>query len=117
MRPLLKKHGVPIANIFFDPLVLPISADGTQGKITLETLKAIKSTFPEAKTVMGLSNVSFGLPSRKMINAAFMNMAIYAGLDAAIINPTEKIMIDAILTGEAIVGKDRHFRKYSRAFR
>ena len=112
-----QKHNVPMGNIFFDPLVLPISADGTQGKITLETLMAIKSTFPESKTVMGLSNVSYGLPSRLAINAAFMNMAIYAGLDAAIINPMEKVMAEAILTGEAIMGKDRHFRKYSRAFR
>ena len=112
-----QKHNVPMTNIFFDPLVLPISADGTQGKTTLETLAAIKSEFPESKTVMGLSNISYGLPSRLTINGAFMNMAIYAGLDAAIVNPMEKIMTDAILTGEAIVGKDRHFRKYSRVFR
>jgi len=112
-----KKYNVPMENIYFDPLVLPISTDGRQAMVTLKTLSAIKSIFPKAKTIMGLSNISYGLPGRKNINAAFLHMALYEGLDAVIINPLEKTIINGVLTGEALIGKDRHFRRYSRAFR
>lgn len=112
-----RDYKVPIENVFFDPLVLPVSTDGKQGKVTLETLRSIKETFPGAKTTMGLSNVSFGLPGRVLLNAGFLQMAIYAGLDAAIMDPLNAEMMQAARTGEALMGKDRHFRKYSRAFR
>lgn len=110
-------HGVPEAHLFFDPLVLPIAADATQAKVTLDTLAAVKDRFPAAKTVMGLSNVSYGLPVRPQLNAAFLAMALYAGLDAAIMDPMDPTMRAAALTGTALMGRDRHFRKYSRAFR
>ena len=111
------KFGLPMEKIFFDPLVLPVSTDNSQGKITLETLSAIGEQLPETHTVMGLSNVSYGLPGRKTLNSAFLQMAIYVGLDAVIINPLEKTMMDAILAGEALIGKDRHFRRYTRFFK
>lgn len=111
------QHGVPNTSIYFDPLVLPVSTDGKHGIITLKTIKAIKETFPDANTIVGLSNISYGLPGRAAINAAFLHMAIYAGLDAMIVNPQEKSIIDAVLVGEALIGRDRHFRRYSRMFR
>jgi 5-methyltetrahydrofolate--homocysteine methyltransferase len=112
-----KEYKVPIESIFFDPLVLPVSTDARQGKVTLDTLAAIKETFPGARTTMGLSNVSFGLPGRALLNTAFLQMAIFAGLDAVIMDPMNEDMMQAARTGEALMGKDRHFRKYSRAFR
>lgn len=112
-----RDYDVPIESVFFDPLVLPVSTDARQGKVTLDTLAAIKETFPGAKTTMGLSNVSFGLPGRAVLNAAFLQMAIYAGLDGAIMDPLKEDMMQAARAGEALMGKDRHFRKYSRAFR
>jgi 5-methyltetrahydrofolate corrinoid/iron sulfur protein methyltransferase len=112
-----RDYQVPISSVFFDPLVLPVSTDGSQGKVTLDTVAAIKANFPEAKTVMGLSNVSFGLPGRATLNAAFLQMAVYAGLDAAIMDPLKQDMMQAALAAEALMGRDRHFRKYSRAFR
>jgi 5-methyltetrahydrofolate--homocysteine methyltransferase len=108
---------VPIETVFFDPLVLPVSTDARQGKVTLDTLVAVKQTFPGARTTLGLSNVSFGLPGRAPVNAAFLQMAIYAGLDAVIMDPLNEGMMQAARTGDALMGKDRHFRKYSRAFR
>jgi len=111
------KCDVPMENVFFDPLVLPVSAGPMQGLLTLNTLASIKREFSEAKTVIGLSNVSFGLPARVILNAAFLQMAIYAGLDAAIMDPLNESLMQAVRTGEALVGKDRHFRKYSRKFR
>jgi 5-methyltetrahydrofolate corrinoid/iron sulfur protein methyltransferase len=111
------RHGVPLDDLFFDPLVLPIATDGTQARVTLDTLAAVKAQLPRARTVMGLSNVSYGLPARARMNAAFLGMALYAGLDAAIMDPMDSVMTAAALTGEALMGRDRHFRKYTRAFR
>lgn len=111
------KYKVPLEHLYFDPLVLPIATDGKQAMVTLNTLAAIKEQLPEAKTVMGLSNVSYGLPGRTDLNAAFLHMALYTGLDAVIMDPLNPIMSRAVLTGEAVVGRDRHFRKYTRALR
>lgn len=110
-------YQVPLAQIYFDPLVLPVSTDAGQGKVTLDTLAAIKQTFSAAQTVMGLSNISFGLPDRHGLNAAFLQMAIYAGLDAAIMDPANAVMMAAVRAGQALMGKDRYFRRYTRALR
>ncbi len=109
--------GVDTAKIFFDPLVLPVATDVKQGKVTLETISAIKQAIPQAKTVMAVSNVSFGLPRRKTFNAAFLHMAIMAGLDAAILNVFDRELLGAAKTAEAILGRDRHCRRYSRFWR
>jgi len=111
------KYQFPMENIFYDPLVMPVSTDAKQGNITLKTLSAIKKSFPESKTVLGLSNISYGLPFRMNVNITFVNMAIYAGLDAAILDPLNEKLKLAIITSEALVGKDRHFRRYIRVTR
>jgi len=111
------KEDIDQDKLFFDPLVLPISTDIKQGKVTLETIAAIKKKIPAAKTVMALSNISFGLPKRKIFNTAFLHMAIMAGLDGAIMNVLNKELVGAAKTAEAIMGKDRHCRKYARFWR
>jgi cobalamin-dependent methionine synthase I len=110
-----EKHGVPVANLFLDPLVVPVSTDGGQGVCTLETLREIKRRFPSARTTMGLSNISFGLPLRPRVNQAFMHMAVAAGLDSALMNPMDTQMIAAIRTAEVLMNRDRHCRRYIRA--
>jgi 5-methyltetrahydrofolate--homocysteine methyltransferase len=112
-----EKYGVSIQNLYIDPLVMPVSTDINSGMVTLKTLSAIKEKFPGAKTVTGLSNVSYGLPERSRLNAAFLHMCIFAGLDAAIIDPLDKTLMDAVKTGEVLAGKDRHCRRYMRSFR
>ncbi|MEA3470054.1 MAG: dihydropteroate synthase [Thermodesulfobacteriota bacterium] len=109
--------GVDLCNLFFDPLVLPVATDVSQGKVTLETITAIKQAIPQAKTIMAVSNVSFGLPKRKIFNTAFLHMAIMAGLDAAILSVLDRDLVGAAKTAEAILGFDRHCRKYSRFWR
>jgi 5-methyltetrahydrofolate--homocysteine methyltransferase len=104
-------------NIFFDPLVIPISTDSKQGLVTLKTIHQIKKEFPTARTIIGLSNISYGLPARLKINAAFLQIAIYEGLDAAILDPLDEEVLQAVKTAEAIADKDRHFRRYMRSFR
>ena len=111
------RFGLSLDKVFFDPLVLPVSTDIQQGRVTLDTLAEIKKEFSTAKTVMGLSNVSYGLPERACLNAAFLHMAVSAGLDAAIMDPLNQQMMAAVRTAEVLVGKDRHCRRYTRAFR
>jgi 5-methyltetrahydrofolate corrinoid/iron sulfur protein methyltransferase len=111
------RYGVPRERIHFDPLVLPVSTDVKQGMVTLSTIQAIKEEFPECKTVMAISNISFGLPKRSVFNSAFLHMALFAGLDGAIMNVLDEQLIGAVRTGEAAVGRDKHCRKYSRYWR
>jgi len=112
-----EQNGVPLKQVLFDPLVMPISTDIRYGMVTLKTMSALKEHYPEAKTVVGLSNISYGLPARSRINVAFMHMCIAAGLDAAIIDPLDAELMAAVKTGEVLAGRDRHCRRYTRAFR
>ena len=109
--------GISAADVYFDPLVLPISADCEQGRVTLDTLGMIKSDMPEASTVIGLSNISFGLPMRGVINRAMLAISAYSGLDAAVIDPTDRDLMAAALAGEAIASRDRYCRSYMKAYR
>lgn len=113
----LAKVGVTMQQIFFDPLVLPISVDSGQGKVTLKAIEAIKHHYPDARTVIGLSNISYGLPNRKMLNMAFLLMAAYAGLDAAILDPLDAKMMSLVKMADVLVGKDTSCRTYLRAHR
>ncbi|MFW6122922.1 MAG: dihydropteroate synthase [Thermodesulfobacteriota bacterium] len=112
-----EKSGVPLKQLLFDPLVLPVSTDITYGLVTLKTIGRLKAAYPAAKTVLGLSNISYGLPARSRLNVAFLHMAIAYGLDAAIIDPLDEELMAAATTGEVLVGRDRHCRRYTRAFR
>jgi cobalamin-dependent methionine synthase I len=109
--------GVATEKIFFDPLVFPISTDIAQGRTVIETLEKIKTLFSGAKTVLALSNVSFGLPKRALINTAMLHMAMSAGIDAAIINPLDRAVMSAVRAGDAVLGRDRHCRRYMRTMR
>jgi len=112
-----ERYGVPLEDVFFDPLVIPISTGAHHGLITLRTVSEIKKQFPRAQTVLGISNISFGLPARSRLNAAFLHTAVYAGLDAAILDPLDGHLMAEVKTAEVLVGKDRHCRRYTRAFR
>jgi cobalamin-dependent methionine synthase I len=112
-----ERYGLPMENVFFDPLVMPIGTDTKHGLVTLRAVAEIKKEFPKAKTILGISNISYGLPARNRLNAAFLHMAIYAGLDAAIVDPLDGGIMAEIKTAEVLAGKDRHCRRYTRAFR
>jgi 5-methyltetrahydrofolate--homocysteine methyltransferase len=109
------KAGIPPERMYFDPLVVPISTGERQGRITLDTLAAIKGGINGAKTVVGLSNVSHGLPCRSLINGVFLSVAIGFGLDAAILNPNDDKLMSHIRAAEVVAGKDRRCRRYTQA--
>ena len=89
---LTEKYGVPIGDIIFDPLVFPVGTGDENyvgsGAETIEGVRLIKEALPGAKTVLGISNVSFGLPSagREVLNSVFLYHCVQAGLDMAIVN-------------------------------
>jgi cobalamin-dependent methionine synthase I len=109
--------GIERGNLFIDPLVLPLSADCTQGRVTLETLASAKREFEGVKTVMGASNASFGLPRRSLINRSLLGVAVYFGLDAAIIDPGDGELRSAIFAAETVAGGDRFCKAYMKAYR
>jgi 5-methyltetrahydrofolate corrinoid/iron sulfur protein methyltransferase len=109
--------GIKAEQVLFDPLVLPIAVDTCQGLVTLKTIEQIKSRYPEAGVVMGLSNISYGLPKRKLVNRAFLLMATYVGLDAAIVDPLDNKAMSLIKVADMLVGKDSSCRAYLRAHR
>ncbi len=113
----LAQTGLKAEQIFFDPLVLPLAVDSSQGLVTLKTIEQIKSRFPASKTVMGLSNISYGLPERKLINRAFLLMAAYAGLDAVIVDPLDAKAMSLIKVADMLKGEDPSCRSYLRAHR
>ncbi len=113
----LTQLGLAAEQIFFDPLILPIAVDSAQGIVTLKTLEQIKSRYPATKTVLGLSNISYGLPYRRLVNRAFLLMAAYAGLDAVILNPLDTKIMSFIKVADMLTGKDPSCRGYIRAYR
>lgn len=112
-----EKFNVPKENLFFDPLVMPISTENNAGRITLETLSEVKNNFPESNSCLAVSNASFGLPLRSLINRTMVAMGIFLSVDALLINPLDSSLMSAVKASDVIMGKDRHCRKYSRAYR
>jgi len=113
----LLQNNVPIENIYVDPLVQPVSVNNNFGVEFINAIEQIRSTFPGVHTACGLSNISYGLPARKLMNQIFMTMAIAKGLDGAIINPLDERMMANIITAEALAGRDDYCMKYLTAFR
>lgn len=108
----LGSDGVPLEDVYLDPLVRPVSTGGHYGPAVLDALRQIKAEIPEAKTVIGLSNVSFGLPVRKWLNRAFMVMCLASGVDAAIIDPCDSALMALISASEALAARDEFCANY-----
>jgi len=115
--PALEKAGVARDRIYVDPLVRPVSTDIRQGLNVLETVRRVTAAWPGIHTICGLSNISFGLPARNVLNAAFLALMIEAGLDAAIIDPTEPRMMANVAAAEALLGRDEYCMNYITAQR
>lgn len=112
-----RRAGIPDESVYVDPLIMAISTGDEQGAIALETMRRVRAELPEAHLTGGLSNVSFGMPARGLINRAFIVLAIAAGLDVAITDPTNRDLMGTILAAEAVLGRDRFCRNYTSAFR
>lgn len=107
-----KKHGIPEQDVFIDCLTLTVGAEQEQAMMTLKALSAVKEEF-DCKTVLGVSNVSFGLPARKIVNTAFLTMAMYAGLDLPILNPNVAENMQAVDAFNVLSGHDASCAAYA----
>ena len=110
-------EGIELSNIYIDPLVQPISTDSNSAVITLDAIEEIMSRYPGVHTICGVSNVSYGLPSRKQINRSFTVLALQKGLDAAIIDPCDRELMANIITTNMLLGKDEYCSNYLLAYR
>ncbi len=108
--------GIPPENVVIDPLVLTMGADSSAGRIALDTIGLVVKEFG-VNITMGASNVSFGLPDRKYINAAFLAMAVHAGLTCPITNPLVLEIRTAILAADLAMGRDDYGMTWIKAFR
>jgi len=109
--------GLPDEKVFIDPLALAISTRTEGAVVALEAMRHLRAEFPQVKFSLGLSNISFGLPARTLVNQAFLAQALAAGLDAAIINPLEQGLMNMLYATELILGRDRFCKNYLSAFR
>jgi cobalamin-dependent methionine synthase I len=109
--------GIHPADIYVDPLVFPIATDSAAGSAAIAAIGEIMRRFPGVHTICGLTNVSHGLPARKLINRAFLVSAMTAGLDAAILDPTDRELMAALMAAEAVLGRDEYCLGLLKAFR
>lgn len=109
-------YGISKADVIVDPLVMPIGAIGTAGRQVFHLVGRLRNELG-VNTTCGASNVSFGLPNRAGINAAFLAMAIGAGMTSAITNPLEADIRQAILAADVLAGHDLNCAAWIRTYR
>lgn len=110
--------GIPTDDIYLDPIILPVNVTQPQVMEVLESIREFKIlSDPPPKTVVGLSNVSQGTENRSLINRTFLVMAQAMGLDAAIADPLDKELMDAMITAELLLNKYIYCASYLDAYR
>ena len=113
----LKAEGVPDGDIFFDVLIRPVSTDPSQAMHCLEAVRQVREKLPDVHFMCGMSNVSFGLPKRRVLNRTFLTLLMAAGQDGAILDPTEKDVAAALFATRALLGRDEYCMEYITADR
>jgi len=106
--------GIPRQDIIIDCLALAIGADTKSGLVTIETIQRVKAELG-VNTVLGVSNISFGLPGRDLLNSAFVAIAIAAGVTCLVVDVAK--VFSTVLTADLMLGKDEHARRYIKAYR
>jgi 5-methyltetrahydrofolate--homocysteine methyltransferase len=109
-------HGIPPQDIVIDPLALTVAADPQAVQITLETMRLIRAELG-VNMVCGASNVSFGLPDRPNVNAAYLPLAMLCGLTCAITDPTAPVIRQSILASDLLLGRDEYAVTWIARFR
>jgi 5-methyltetrahydrofolate--homocysteine methyltransferase len=108
---------IPLDDLYIDPLVYPLATNDRSALATLNAIEQIMTKFPGVHTTCGLTNVSYGLPGRKLVNRTFLVAAITRGLDSAILDLTDKELFGALKAALMVVGKDEFCMEYITAFR
>jgi len=103
---LARRSGLDTSRVFLDPVLTPLATARDGLRVSLDTIGGLKRNFPNFRTIGGISNVSFGLPRRRLVNRTFLAMALSRGLDAAICDPTDPDIIGTLRAAEAASGSD-----------
>jgi 5-methyltetrahydrofolate corrinoid/iron sulfur protein methyltransferase len=117
---LVKKAGqydISPERLHLDPLVIALSTDNQSMLKFIEAVKGLKHACPSVKITSGLSNISFGMPLRRVVNQTFLTLALFVGMDSAILDPCNQEMMATLLATEALLGRDKFCRKFSNAYR
>lgn len=113
----LAQEGVKQEDIYLDPLIKPLSTNEKHGREVLDAIRLIKERFSAVHFTCGLSNISFGLPNRAVLNRLFVVQTMTAGMDGYILNPTDKAMMGLVYASQALLGQDKYCAKYLKAHR
>jgi cobalamin-dependent methionine synthase I len=113
----LTAAGVPASDIYFDPLVKPLSTSDQAALEVLETVKYIKQQYPAVHTICGMSNVSYGLPQRRLLNQTFLVQLMALGMDGFILDPTDPRLMSQVYTSRALLGQDSFCSNYLKTYR
>lgn len=111
------KYGITTDRIHIDPCVMVLSTENNALLNFTQEIRAIKELYPNIHVTGAISNISFGLPVRSLLNKNSMAFAIQAGMDSAVMDPLNRDMMGTIFATYALLGQDKHCRKYSTAFR
>jgi len=113
----LTDKGLCPSDIYIDPMIRPISTGSNYGTVALETIRNVKSKYPDVHIACGLSNISYGLPGRKILNQAFLIAAMTSGMDGAILDPLDKKLMTFLYATEALLGYDEFCMNYLSKYR
>ena len=116
MHEVVTAAGLPAGDLWVDPLAVPLAADSNGGVVTMDTLKMLKAELP-VRTVVGVSNVSLGLPNRPLLSRAFVAMCMGLGVDGAFLDVHNKALLATVKAGEALRGEDPYCGNYLKAHR
>lgn len=108
----LTSAGVPLEDIYVDPLTFPIANGSDFALAMLDIIEKVKAEYPGVNIIAGLSNISHGLPARKILNQAMTVLAMGKGLDAGIVDPNDRYLMALIYATEALLGKDEFCMNY-----
>ena len=113
----LTAEGMALDDVYLDLCVFPVSTGPEQGKALLEAIGQIRGRYPGVHISAGVSNVSFGLPVRKLLNEVFLVLLMARGLDTAIVDPCDRQLMMNLKAAEALLGRDEYCVEYLRAYR
>lgn len=112
------EYDFPISDLYIDPIIIPVNCDQKAPGIVLETIgNLVQLCDPSPHIVIGLSNLSQGADDRKLINRTFLTMAISRGLDAAIVDPLDTDLMDAMITSDMLMNRSIYSNSFLKAYR
>ncbi|MGI1659262.1 MAG: methyltetrahydrofolate cobalamin methyltransferase [Desulfitobacterium sp.] len=112
-----QSYGIAPERIHIDPLVIALSADNEALLKFVDATQKIKANHPTTNVTSGLSNISFGMPLRKVVNQNFLTLAMFAGMNSAILDPLNRDLLATLLATEALLGQDKYCRNFANAYR